>query len=237
MLARPGVPGADPLCVQVPASLSHAGDAPSKGFKIYSLPVVLIKRDHSKGGTGMIVFLLIVAGIAIVIAGMYNTLVRKKNQVSNIFATVDAILKKRYDLIPNLVATAQRYMEHERDVLTEVTRLRALALSGNASDDEKIEIDRKISKAIRGILVAVENYPALRANENFMQLQATLTEVEEQISAARRAYNAAVTDYNNAIEMFPTNIVAQIINYRRKRLFQITSAERIVPDVHTLLQR
>jgi len=168
---------------------------------------------------------------------MYNTLIRKKNQVKNIFATVDAILKKRYDLIPNLVATAQKYMEHEKHVLTEVTKLRAKALTGNASDEEKIEIDRKMSKAIRGIMVAVENYPDLKANENFLHLQATLNEVEEQISAARRAYNAAVTDYNNAIEMFPTNVMAQIINYRRKPLFEITPEEREVVDVNKLFQR
>lgn len=185
----------------------------------------------------MTILLIVVAVLAIVVAGMYNSLVRKKNQVSNIFATVDAMLKKRYDLIPNLVAVAQKYMEHEQHVLTEVTRLRARALSGDASDDEKIEIDRKISKAIKGILVAVENYPALRANENFLHLQATLNEVEEQISAARRAYNAAVTDYNNAVEMFPTNVMAQLINYKRKTLFEITPAEREAVDVHKLFQR
>jgi LemA protein len=185
----------------------------------------------------MIIGLVVLAILALIIIGMYNSLIRKKNQVSNIFATVDAVLKKRYDLIPNLVAVAQKYMEHEKHVLTEVTRLRARALSGDASDEEKIDIDRRISKAIRGILVAVENYPALRANENFMHLQVTLNEVEEQISAARRAYNAAVTDYNNAIEMFPTNVMAQIINYRRKRLFEITPAEREAVDVHELFQR
>jgi LemA protein len=182
-------------------------------------------------------FLVVVGFIALVVAGIYNSLVRRKNQVDNIFATVDAILKKRYDLIPNLVATAQKYMEHERHVLTEVTRLRAQALAGNASDEEKMEIDQKITKAIRGILVAVENYPSLRANENFMHLQATLNEVEEQISAARRAYNAAVTDYNNAVEMFPTNVVASLFGYRRKRLFEIASLEREPADVHRLFQR
>jgi LemA protein len=185
----------------------------------------------------MVIFLIVVAVVAVFLIGMYNSLVRKKNQVINVFATVDAILKKRYDLIPNLVATVQQYMEHEKHVLTEVTRLRAKALSGDVSDDEKIEIDRKISKAIRGILVAVENYPALRANENFMHLQTTLNEVEEQISAARRAYNAAVTDYNNAVEMFPTNLMAQIINYKRKRLFEISAEERVAVDVHKMFQR
>ncbi len=183
------------------------------------------------------VFLIVVGIVAALFVGVYNSLIRKKNQVKNIFATVDAILKKRYDLIPNLVATAQKYMEHEQHVLTEVTRLRAKALSGDASDDEKIEIDSQMSKAIRGILVAVENYPGLRANENFMHIQATLTEVEEQISAARRAYNATVTDYNNAVEMFPTSIVAKLFDFNCRHLFEIEVAERETADVHALFQR
>ena len=144
----------------------------------------------------MLVFGLIIVVFAIGVIGLYNSLVRKKNQVANIYATIDALLKKRYDLIPNLVATAQEYMEYEKDVLSEVTRLRAMALSGNISDEKRMEIDKKITKALRGILVAVENYPELKANENFLQLQRTLNDIEEQISAARRAYNAAVTDYN-----------------------------------------
>jgi LemA protein len=183
------------------------------------------------------VFLIVVGIVAVIFVGIYNSLIRKKNQVKNIFATVDAMLKKRYDLIPNLVATVRKYMEHEQHVLTEVTRLRAKALSGDTSDDEKMEIDRQVSKAVRGILVAVENYPVLRANENFMHLQATLVEVEEQISAARRAYNATVTDYNNAVEMFPTNIVAKLFDFHRKRLFEIEAGERETADVHALFRR
>jgi len=185
----------------------------------------------------MAIFLIIIAVLGVFVASMYNTLVRKKNMVANVFATVDTMLKKRYNLIPNLVATVQEYMQHERHLLTEVTRLRAKALSGDATDEEKIDIDRRISKLIRGILVAVENYPTLKANENFMHLQVTLNELEEQIAAARRAYNAAVTDYNNAVEMFPTNIIANLFNYRRKRLFEISPVERRVADVHALFQR
>ena len=179
-------------------------------------------------------FLIAVGIVAVMVIGMYNSLVRKRNQVQNVFATVDAILKKRYDLIPNLVATVQQYMKHEQQVLTEVTRLRAKALSGGVSDQEKIEIDTQISRAIRGILVAVENYPELKANQNFMHLQRTLTEMEEQISAARRAYNATVTVYNNAVEMFPTNVVAGMMGYTRRRLFEITESERENPNVKNL---
>jgi LemA protein len=183
------------------------------------------------------VAIAVIALIVIVIAGLYNSLVGKKNQVINVFGTVDALLRKRYDLIPNLVATAQTYMQYEKEVLSKVTELRARALSGKATDDEKIAIDRDVSQALRGIMVAVENYPDLKANQNFLQLQASLNEVEEQISAARRAYNAAVTDYNNAVEMFPTNVMAQTMNYKRKAVFEIAPEAREPVDVQKMFKR
>ena len=162
----------------------------------------------------------------LVIVGMYNSLIGKKNMADNAFAGIDAILKKRYDLIPNLISTVKQYMEHEKGTLTEITELRAKAMSGNLSDDEKVSLNNKIGKAIGGIMVAVENYPDLKANENFMQLQRTLTEIEEQLSAARRAFNAAITDYNNAIEMFPTCVLAGMMNYKKKELFEASDVER-----------
>ena len=170
--------------------------------------------------------LIILGVIVIALILMYNSLVSKKNQVQNIFAGVDAQLKKRYDLIPNLVATVSKYMEHEKSLFTEVTKLRAEANRPNISDEHKIALDAKVSSALGSIMVAVENYPELKANENVMHLQASLKEVEEQISAARRAYNQAVTDYNNAIEMFPTNFMANAMNYIKKDVFQITENER-----------
>jgi LemA protein len=184
------------------------------------------------------VALLVVAGVlALLAVGMYNALVGKKNQIRNMFGAVDTLLKKRYDLIPNLVGAVQSYMKHEKETLTEVTRLRAEALAGNLTDEQKMDLDQKISKAIGDIMVAVENYPNLKANEQFMHLQRTLAEIEEQISAARRAYNAAVTDYNNAVEMFPTKVMAQLMNYRTKRVFTIGSTERQNVNVHGLFQR
>ena len=170
--------------------------------------------------------LIILAVIVIVLILMYNSLISKKNQVENIFASVDTQLKKRYDLIPNLVATVSKYMEHEKSLLSEVTKLRAEANKPNISDEHKIALDAKVSSALGSIMVAVENYPELKANENVMHLQGSLNEVEEQISAARRAYNQAVTDYNNAIEMFPTNFMANAMNYTTKDVFQISENER-----------
>jgi len=161
---------------------------------------------------------------------IYNSLVGRKNQVLNVFGTIDALLKKRYDLIPSLVATVKGYMQHERTLLAEVTEMRAKAISDRTSDDEKVELDNKVTKALSRVFLAVENYPDLKASDNFMHLQRTLTELEEQISAARRAYNAAVTDYNNAVEMFPTNIVASMISYKRRKFFEIGENERQVVD-------
>lgn len=177
---------------------------------------------------------IILLVLALILVFMYNSLVAKKNQVENIFASVDTVLKKRYDLIPNLVASVSKYMEHEKSLLEEVTRLRSEATKPDLSDAHKIALDAKISSALGSIMVAVENYPELKANENVMHLQHTLHEVEEQISAARRAYNQSVTDYNNAIEMLPTNFMASLMNYRRKQVFEIVDNERKNIDVKEL---
>ncbi len=174
----------------------------------------------------MFISIIIFIGLVFVLILMYNSLVSKKNQVANIFASVDTQLKKRYDLIPNLVASVSQYMEHEKSLLSEVTRLRSEANKPNISHGHKMALDAKITSALGSIMVAVENYPDLKANENVMHLQSTLNELEEQISAARRAYNQAVTDYNNAIEMLPTSFMALAMNYTKKELFEITKDER-----------
>lgn len=179
-----------------------------------------------------IIFLVLI----LILVFMYNSLVAKKNQVENIFASVDTVLKKRYDLIPNLVASVKQYMQHEKSLLEEVTKLRAEAMKPDISDAHKIALDAKMTSTLGSIMVAVENYPELKANENLMHLQHTLHEVEEQISAARRAYNQAVTDYNNAIEMVPTNFMASLINYRRKQVFEIVESERKNVDVKELFK-
>ena len=182
---------------------------------------------------------LIILGVVVVVVllavfGMYNSLVGKKNQVENAFASIDTILKKRYDLIPNLVATVKQYMQHEAGVLREVTELRSKAMSGQVSSDDAVDLNNRIGRALGGIMVAVERYPELKASDNFQQLQRTLNEVEEQLSAARRAFNSSVTDFNNAVEMFPTNIMAGMMNYQRRKLFEVPEAERQNPNVKDL---
>ncbi|MCY7409135.1 MAG: LemA family protein, partial [Chitinophagales bacterium] len=144
----------------------------------------------------------------------------------NAFGSIDAMLKKRYDLLPNLVESVQQYMNYERDTLTKITELRTRAIDPNIPTEQKIQLDNQINAAMKNILVQVENYPDLKANQNFLQLQGSWNEVEEQISAARRAYNASVNNYNNAVEQFPTNIFARMMNYQLKTFFEIPEEER-----------
>jgi LemA protein len=180
------------------------------------------------------ILLIIGAVLALIALMIYNGLIRKKNEVENAFGGMDVQLKKRYDLIPNIVSTVKQYASHEKDLLEKVTKLRAQAVSGNLSNDEKVAVDNQISSAMKGLMVAVENYPDLKANENFLHLQRTLNEVESQISASRRAYNAAVTDYNNGVETFPANIMAGMMGFKRKQVFEIPETERINVNVKDL---
>jgi LemA protein len=181
--------------------------------------------------------LIILIVFIIIVILMYNSLVAKKNQVDNIFASIDAQLKKRYDLIPNLVASVSKYMDHEKSILENITTLRAQAINPNISDNEKIALDAKLSGAVGSIMVAVENYPELKANQNIIHLQHTLTELEEQISAARRAFNQAVTDYNNALEQIPTNFIANMMGYTHKELFEIQESQRENINVSELFNK
>ena len=185
----------------------------------------------------MVVLGITLIFIVLFVVLMYNSLVDKKNQVENAFGGMDAQLKKRYDLIPNLISTVQTYMKHEADTLTQITELRAKAVSGNISDDEKVDLDNMITSKLGGIMVAVENYPDLKASENFNQLQRSLNEVEEQISASRRAYNATVTSYNNSVEMFPTNILAGMMKMQHKNVFEIPDTQRENVNVGDLFNK
>ncbi len=180
--------------------------------------------------------ILIAAGVVlglvlIIFIVIYNSLIGKKNMVEQAFATIDVMLKKRYDLIPNLVSTIKSYMKHESETLTKITELRARATAPGTGGDEQVQINNQLGGLLRGLMIQVEDYPELKASENFVQLQRSLNEVEAQLAAARRTYNAAVTDFNNAVEMFPTNLVAGMMSYRRRALFEVDASERERPDV------
>ncbi len=165
----------------------------------------------------------------------YNNLTRKRNNVDNAFGSIDAMLKKRFDLIPNLVATIQQYADHEKATFTQITALRTKSYD-QLGESEKAEFDRTFNAARRSFFMVAENYPQLRASENFMHLQRALNETEEQLSASRRTYNAAVTDYNNAVMTFPSSIVANIFSFTKKEVLTIPEEERSAPNVKKLFQ-
>jgi len=183
-----------------------------------------------------VVVIVVLALAFIFFISLYNSLVAKQNQVKSVEAGIDAQLKRRYDLIPNLVATAKEYMVHEKGVLETITALRESAKNATTLED-KFELNNKISGLLNGLRVSVENYPDLKANQNLLQIQSTLSEVEEQISAARRAYNSAVEIYNNAIQMFPSNIVASMFGFHKDVFFDIPENEAVAPNVGDLFKK
>lgn len=163
----------------------------------------------------------------------YNTLIRKRNQTDNAFGAIDAILKKRFDLIPNLVAAVKQYAAHEQQTFARITELRNRSYA-DLSDGEKQVFDGEFAAAKRQFFALAENYPELKASENFLQLQRSLNETEEQLSAARRSYNAAVTDYNNSVQTFPSNLIAGMFGFNVKEVLSIPEAEREAPNVKDL---
>ena len=171
---------------------------------------------------------IVLLGLAFTIS-MYNKLIRKRNQVSSVEASVD-------DLLPNLVATAKEYMSHERSLLERIVTLRESAKSAH-STSEKFQLNNEISGLLRNLQVRLENYPDLKANQNLLQIQTTLSDVEEQISAARRTYNSAVEEYNNAVEMFPSNLIANLFNFQKGTFFYIPQNEAEVPNVGNLFKQ
>lgn len=169
---------------------------------------------------GVVVFILIVMVI------INNSLVSRKNQVENAFASIDVYLKKRSDLIPQLVDTVKGYMKYEKEVLSEITRLRVAAQDVHLGSNERVGIENDITAILGKVSIAVENYPDLKASENFLMLQRSMNEVEEQLSASRRAFNASVTDYNNGVETIPSNIIAGMKGFKTKNVFTIPSDQR-----------
>ncbi|MGD1922083.1 MAG: LemA family protein [Pleurocapsa sp.] len=179
---------------------------------------------------------ILLLGFTVLMIGIqiYNSLVAKKNQVSKSFSSVDVLLKKRWDLIPNLVAIVKNHMEFEQQTLAEITRLRSRAMSGDITPEQRLNTENQITRTMGNIMALIENYPELKSNNHVTQLLESLNETEEQISAARRFYNTAVTEYNNAIEMFPSNIVAGYMKYAAKELFVTPAEERANVNVGEL---
>ena len=181
---------------------------------------------------------LALAGIVLLaIIGIYNNLIKHKNGVKNAFGGMDTQLKQRYDLIPNLVASVKEYTSHERSTLQSITELRSKGTNRDITSTDRVAIDQQVSSKLSELMVNVENYPDLKASANFIQLQRSLNEVEAQISAARRTYNAMVTSYNNAIQMFPSNIMANMMGLKEEAVFEIEQIERERVEVNKLFKK
>lgn len=175
--------------------------------------------------------IIFIAGFAVLvwIYIIHVSLIKKKNKALEAFSAVDVQLKKRYDLIPNLVSTARGYMEYEKSVLEKITELRAsaLQLSNNQENiSKKISLNNEISNSLGQIMILAENYPNLKSNAVMLNLMRNLTDVEEHIAAARRFYNSAVNEINNAVEIFPSNIVAAIMGIKAFEFFEAKAIER-----------
>jgi len=169
--------------------------------------------------------LLIIALLLAFIAGVYNGLIRLKNKTDEAWADIDTQLKRRYDLIPNLVETVKGYASHEAGTLENVTKARNMAMNAK-NVQEKEQAENMISGALKTIFALSENYPELKANENFMNLQNTLSEIEEHIQLSRRYYNANVRDFNTKIELFPNNVIAGPLGFKKKDFFQAKKTKR-----------
>lgn len=163
---------------------------------------------------------------------LYNSLVKKRAKTQNSWSQIDVQLKKRYDLIPNLVETVKGYAAHEKEVLTEVADARASVgrINGN-NTQEAIEANNKLSTAIGRLMMVVERYPELKANSNFMMLSGQLQEIEHKIALARQIYNDCVMEYNNKVQMFPSNITAKIFKFKPAVYFEIEEVQKTAPEV------
>jgi len=171
----------------------------------------------------------IILGIIIILVlffiFQYNSLVKLKNQAEEAWSSIDVQLKRRYDLIPNLVETVKGYAKHEKETLENVIKARNMAINAK-NIDEKAEAENFLTNTLKSIFALSENYPDLKANQNFLQLQNTLNEIEDNIQNARRYYNAVVRDLNTKIESFPSNIVANVFNFKKRDYFEISAEEK-----------
>jgi LemA protein len=179
----------------------------------------------------LIILLLVVLLPAVWVMVQYNWLVSLRNYISESWSNVDTELKRRYDLIPNLVATVRGYAAHEREVLERVTHLRERCVANDGSPTEQARDEVQLVDALKQLLVVVENYPQLKADQHFLKLQQELVTTENRIQAARRFYNGNVRDYRNKCETFPSNLVAQMFGFQPQEFFSVPPSVKEVPNV------
>jgi len=190
---------------------------------------ISVSDSHEeKGGNMIMVTILIILGIslAVVIFGIaiYNKLIRLRNTVKSSWSDIDVQLKKRYDLVPNLVETVKGYASHEKNVFENVTKARSMAMN-TATPADKAKAENMLTDTLKSLFALAEAYPELKANVNFMQLQTQVKELEDTIESARRYYNAVVRDFNIVIESFPSNIIASSFGFKQEEFFELEAPE------------
>lgn len=171
-----------------------------------------------------IIIIVILVLLVMYVISTYNNLVRSRNTVRESFSTMDVYLKKRWDLIPNLVETVKGYAKHEKETLEGVVKLRNSAYD-SMTPEEKIEANKELSRGITKIMALAEAYPDLKANTNFTDLSNQLTKVEEDIANSRKYYNAVVKRHNNKVEVFPANLIANMFGFKTEKMFEVTNSE------------
>lgn len=174
-------------------------------------------------------WIYIIIGIVVIILiyvfALYNSLVRLNNMVKESFSTMDVYLKKRWDLIPNLIETVKGYAKHEKDTIEEIVKLRSTSYD-KMSDEDKVKANKELTSSINKIMAIAEDYPDLKASSNFIDLSNQLSKVEEDIANSRKYYNGVVRQFNNKVEVFPNNIFASMFGYKTKTMFEVTDSER-----------
>lgn len=171
-----------------------------------------------------IIAIVIIVIIVLYVIATYNSLISLRNRVKDQWAQIDVQLKRRFDLIPNLVETVKGYMSHEENVLTQIAELRS-AWTNSKSISEKANLETQLSGALNSIYAVAEQYPELKANTNFLSLQEELSNTESKLSSSRSSYNTMVTNYNTKLELFPNNIIAGMFNFKSEELFKVENEE------------
>ena len=179
--------------------------------------------------TAIIIIVAVVVLLALWAVGIYNSLVKLRNNRENAFANIDVQLKQRHDLIPQLVATVKGYAQHEKELLTRVTEARAAAMNATGIND-KIQAENQLSSALAGLRVSLEAYTDLKANQNFLQLQSEISDIENKLAAVRRYFNTATRELNNKVQTFPANILAGMFGFQKEPMFEVPKEERASMD-------
>jgi LemA protein len=192
--------------------------------------------DRKKGGDGMLIAFVVLVVIILVlvmwVVSMYNGLVGARNEVKNAWSQIDVQLKRRHDLIPNLVETVKGYAAHERGTLDAVVKARNLAISAGGAVEDRAKAENVLTQSLRSLFAVAEAYPDLKANQNFLSLQEEVSSTENKIGFSRQYYNDSAMKYKNRIEMFPSNLIAAMFNFHPEPFFQVEdAADKAVPQV------